>query len=306
MYEGWVGHTRRTPHVHRFRKKLFLLYLDLAELPDLFDRFWFWSARRWAPVRFKRSDYLGPENIPLRQAVAQRIEAAGLPIPSGPVRVLTQMRQLGYVFNPLSLYFCFDDCEKLELIVADVSNTPWGERHSYVLPRDVFVGDDAANSTRFDPSDASQLGTPINKEFHVSPFLPMDLEYRWRVTRPGERMRVSLSNWRGREQVFIVEMQLRRQEINHRSMAGLLLRYPFMPQQAIATIYWHAFRLWRKKTPFFPHPNNSETRTPPATAQGKPRIADGGSTAEGANSDQDQSPVAHSAAAGNDISTSHD
>ena len=134
IYKGWVEHRRMAPREHRFRYRMFMLYLDLAELPQLFDRTPFWSARRPALAWFKRSDYLGPAQVPLDQAVrdlvAQRIGAR----PTGPIRLLTHLRYFGYSMNPVSFYYCFDPSgQTLETIVAEITNTPWKERHQYVL-----------------------------------------------------------------------------------------------------------------------------------------------------------------------------
>jgi uncharacterized protein len=157
IYKGWVRHRRLAPSPHQFSYRIFMLYLDLAELPQAFDRVPLWSARRRAPARFKREDYLGPTDVPLDQAVRDLVEARLARRPRGPIRLLTHARYFGYCFNPVSFYYCFDEAgEHLDAIVAEITNTPWGERHAYVLD----AAADAGRLKRF----------AFDKHFHVSPF----------------------------------------------------------------------------------------------------------------------------------------
>ena len=237
------------------------MYLDLEELPRLFDRFWLWSARRFSPVRFHRRDYLGDTSETLRQAVNRTLEELGCSCHDGSIRLLTQVRQLGYVFNPLSMYFCFQRDGSLQNVLAHVSNTPWRENYAYVLEPQQFIGGEPPAQDEFDQCNRDHLGSPMPKQFHVSPFMSMDMEYRWRISQPSQQLRVCLSNWQDDRQLFFVDMQLQRKEISRRSLAWMLLKYPLLPQQIIASIYWQAFRLWWKKTPFFQHPNKLQQRT---------------------------------------------
>lgn len=236
LYRGVVRHRRFAPVAHRFGYRLFLVYLDLAELDTVFAGRWLWSTRRAAPARFRRADHLGDPALPLAECVkdlvAQRLGAR----PAGPVRLLTNLRYWGYGFNPVSFFYCFGaDGKTLEAVVAEVNNTPWRERHPYVLP-----------------------GTPLRhrfgKEFHVSPFLPMDLDYEWRFTVPGESLAVHMGVSRGECRVFDATMALQREPITTSTLAGSLLRHPFMTAKVIAAIHWQALRLWLKKVPFHPHP----------------------------------------------------
>jgi DUF1365 family protein len=211
LYEGWVRHRRMDPVEHEFRYRLFMSYLDLGELPELLDRVPLWSARRPAPAWFRRSDYLELDH-------------------TGPVRLLTQVRTFGHLFNPVSLYYCFDPAgERLEKVVAEVTNTPWGERHSYVL---------------------DELDATVAKEFHVSPFLGMDAEYRVRLTEPGEQLRVHMESVRDGRVDFDATLALSRRELSARP----LLRYPFMSLRVLAGIYGQAARLRLKGAPYHPHP----------------------------------------------------
>ena len=179
-YEGWVRHRRFEPVDHDFRYPLFLMYLDLEELPQLFDGSLAWSARRPALARFRRSDYLGDPRRPLREEVLDLLEARTGRRPGGPVRLLTQLRQFGFAFNPVSFYYCFgSNGERVDAVVAEVTNTPWGERHAYVLERE---------------GEGSVIADRLRKEFHVSPFLAMDGDYEWRVSEPNGSLQVHIES----------------------------------------------------------------------------------------------------------------
>ncbi|MDH3860514.1 MAG: DUF1365 domain-containing protein, partial [Gammaproteobacteria bacterium] len=183
IYEGRVKHTRTKPAVHQFSYRLFMMYLDLDELPTLFEKRWFWSVSRRALARFRRADHLGAEDEPLADAVRGLIEVETGTRPHGPIRLLTNLSYFGYCFNPVSFYYCFaDDGETIEFIVAEVNNTPWGERDTYVM--DCRSETKMARSWRFQPT----------KKMHVSPFMPMELEYNWVLSAPADRLAIFMAN----------------------------------------------------------------------------------------------------------------
>lgn len=218
-----------------------MLYIDLAELPRLFDGIPLWSAERPALAWFKRSDYLGSADVPLESAVRDLVEAQRGVRPSGPIRLLTHLRYFGYCMNPVSFYYCFDDSGHiLETIVAEITNTPWKERHCYVLP----VAGAGARLRHFE----------FDKSFHVSPFLPMDMRYRWCFSQPLERLFVNMQNFRHQERVFDATLTLRREPIGRMALLRVLASFPFMTLKIIAAIHWQALRLWLKRTPVYAHP----------------------------------------------------
>jgi DUF1365 family protein len=241
VYRGVIRHRRRGPVPHGFRYHLFMVYLDLAELPRVFAGRWFWSARRPAPAWFRRADYLGDPRLPLDTAVRDLVALRTGTRPTGPIRLLTHLRYFGYIQNPVSFYYCFDATgTRVETIVADITNTPWGERHAYVLP--------------VQPGAAGTHRVALAKTFHVSPFMPMDVAYDWRFSAPGERLTVHMKSRVGGETVFDATLALRRAPLTGRVLAGVLARHPWMTARVVAGIYWQALRLWWKGTPFHPHP----------------------------------------------------
>jgi DUF1365 family protein len=248
LYAGWVRHRRNAPVPHAFRYRLCLLYLDLGELPEALDGRWLWSARRPALARWHRADHLGDPDRPLDDEVRALVESRTGRRPAGPIRLLTAPRLLGYGFNPVSFYYCFDaDDHALESVVAEINNTPWGERHCYVLPVSASEG------------SPSKLRFQFGKDFHVSPFLPMDMSYDWRFTRPDGRILVHMENRRDDAVEFDATMTLDRVPIGGGSLAEALLRYPLLPIKVTAAIYWQALRLWLKRVPFHTHPDKTGT-----------------------------------------------
>jgi hypothetical protein len=241
IYRGAIRHRRRSPVSHEFRYRLFMLYLDLDELPRVFAGRWLWSVRRPALAWFRRADYLGDPAVPLDRAVRDLVATRTGTRPSGPIRLLTHLRYFGYVQNPVSFYYCFDAAGiRVETIVAEITNTPWGERHAYVLPAQ--------------PGDAQERRFRLAKTFHVSPFMPMDMAYDWRFSLPGRRLTVHMRNLARGEQVFDATLVLRREPLTGRALAAALARHPWMTATVVAGIYWQAFRLWLKGAPFHPHP----------------------------------------------------
>ena len=244
LYAGWVRHRRAAPVPHEFRYRLCLLYLDLAELPQALEGRWLWSARRPALARWHRADHLGNPARSLDCEVRDLVEDRTGRRPAGPIRLLTAPRLAGYGFNPVSFYYCWDAADRsLEAIVAEVNNTPWGERHCYVMPASDNEGTPGKLRFRF------------GKDFHVSPFLPMDMQYDWRFGTPGERLLVHMENWRDGARQFDATMTLERVPISGPALAAALLRYPLLPLKVTAAIYWQALRLWLKRAPFHSHPD---------------------------------------------------
>jgi DUF1365 family protein len=244
VYEGTVHHQRRVPHEHAFKYRIAQLYLDLDELEQVFAGRWLWSLERANVASFQRRDYLGPQDLPLAAAVRRCVAGVLGRQPQGPIRLLTHLRYVGYVFNPVSFYYCFDRCGALDCIVAEITNTPWKERHAYVLP--------TAAATR----RGNSLTFAFGKSFHVSPFLPMDLEYAWAFTPPGPSLAVHMEALRDRVHQFNATLRLSRQPLDAKSLRRVLARFPLMSARVISAIYWQALRLKLKGTPVYEHPGH--------------------------------------------------
>jgi len=249
IYTGHVSHQRLTPMANRFRYSLFFLYLDLAELDLVFAGRWFWSLERKNWASFRRSDYFRSSALPLHHAVQDEVQRQLDFRPAGPVRLLTHLRYLGYCFNPISIYYCFaEDGRTLEALLVEIHNTPWGEEYLRAF--------DARTSTR----DGEWRCFQLDKEFHVSPFMPMDIGYDWRFTPPGDHLGVQMSSLRQGSEIFSASLHLQQRELTGGNLAAVLLRWPFMTAKVIVAIYWQALRLKLKGVPFCPHPEVLDVR----------------------------------------------
>lgn len=256
FYAGVVRHRRREPG-HEFAFPLFMAYLDLDELPEALAASRLLGEGRLRPLRFRREDYLRHGDLGLADSVRARIRDRLGTAPAGPIRMLTHLRTFGYVFNPVTFYFCFDDRDRLGAIVAEITNTPWGERHAYVLDASTAISD---------PDGGGRLRWRFGKEFHVSPFMPMDLGYDWVFTPPADDLFVhmNLRETARDAKVFDATLQMHRREFCPGAIRALLIRYPLMTARVIGRIHFEALRLWLKRAPVFPHPSPSLSRTSPA------------------------------------------
>ena len=269
IYRGSLRHRRFAPRPHAFRYPLFMLYLDLAELDEVFRGRWLWSIRRKALARFDRADHLGDPTVPLDRAVRDLVAQQTGYSPQGPIRLLTHLRYFGYCFNPVSFYYCFKaDGETVDCIVAEINNTPWGERHCYVLNKpDLTV---AAAYQRFRSS----------KVFHVSPFMPMELDYAWGFSLPGEKLNVHMTLHDTSHEAlhdtpategpapkrFDATLRLERKALSGATLAAVLMQFPLMTVQVLVAIHWQALRLWLKRVPVYTHPSQLKDRQSTATA----------------------------------------
>jgi uncharacterized protein len=247
LYEGKVWHRRTTPAEHRFTRPLSMTYLDLSEIDEVMAMHPLWSTGR-SPVSFRRSDYLAPHDLPLDDAVRRCVAEALGATPTGPIRMLSHLRTLGWCFNPISLYWCFDPSgTRVDALVAEVSNTPWHERHAYVVPAD---------------GDGSVIEAELTKALHVSPFLGMDHRYRLRAEAPGDRLAVRISVLEGTgATVLDTGMSLRRRPMVRREMSRVLVRHALQTQRVSAAIHVEAAKLWRKRVPIHRHPGKATERS---------------------------------------------
>lgn len=248
IYTGIVYHCRLAPKQHAFSYKVFMMYLDLDELDSVFSGTPFWSSKKPSLAWFRRKDFLNPAEPDLKKAVLDAVyEFSGERL-DGPVRLLTNLRYFCYQINPISCYYVFDAQQSLRYIVAEVTNTPWSERIHYVIP----AGDQGLAEYNF------------SKQMHVSPFMPMDMEYRWRSNAPGDQLEIDLQNWRENQLAFNARLRLQRKSITATDLNLLLLAYPWMTAKVALGIYWQALKLFIKKIPFQAHPRSSSRRVEPS------------------------------------------
>ncbi|MFY9255769.1 MAG: DUF1365 domain-containing protein [Fuerstiella sp.] len=265
IYEGWVRHRRFEPTPHAFNYRLYMMYLDLQEMDSDFKSFPCWSTKGPALAWFRRSEHLGDPQQPLYESVADFVQDQTGRAINGPIRLLTQLRLYGFQMNPVSYFYCFDENgENVQAVVAEVNNTPWGEQHCYVIDQPQKPG------TRI----PRVVWSP--KTFHVSPFMPMNMNYKWHLSAPADRLNIHLENHLTAKQdstdfpdinskpTFDVTMAMRRTEISRSSLTRVLFQYPAMTMKVFVGIYWQAWKLWWKKIPFVPHPQKvDDSGNPP-------------------------------------------
>ncbi len=241
LYEGTATHRRLTPVVREFSPRLFLAYLDVDALPGSLDQLPGWSARRRAAVRFRRRDFFDGRPGPLGDAVRELVEERLGRRPVGSVYLLAHLRTFGWLFNPLTVYYCWSaDGRALDALVLEVTNTPWGERHWYVIDARADTG--------------AQV---VSKAMHVSPFLPLDVDYRVSWTAPGDRLHLDIAVVRDGETIFTASLALARRTLDRRHALGVLLRHPMLPLRVSAAIYRQALSLFLTRVPVYRHPSRT-------------------------------------------------
>ena len=244
IYEGTIRHRRFRPRPNIFRYRLFFMFLDLSELPAVFQLHPLWSNEQLNVACLRRRDHFGDPKLSLELAVRSLVEEQLGSRPRGPIRLLTHLRYFGLCFNPASFYYCYDSADtRVETIVVEIHNTPWGERHCYVL-------------------GLEQNEHPLKnwrrhrfaKVFHVSPFIHMNIDYDWRFCEPGDVIRVHMIDIEGGQTLFDASLALKRHAINRQALSRVLIKYPLVTLKVTTMIYWQALRLLMKRTPFFTHP----------------------------------------------------
>jgi uncharacterized protein len=243
IWSGTVWHERRTPVAHRFRHRLWWADLDLERIDETVARSRVLSSSTWRPLRWDRGDHHGNPSVALATATRGLVEARTGTRPDGPVRVLAHLRTWGWCFNPIALYLCHDAAGELSHVVAAVTNTPWKERHQYVLPAD--------------PTGVHGLIVP--KQLHVSPFMGMDQRYRFDIGIAGDRLTLRITTLDGADEPFAAGVDLTAVPMTDRALLATLARHPMLTHRVSLGIHTQAVRLWHKRVPVHRHPRSSST-----------------------------------------------
>jgi hypothetical protein len=252
IYVGSVVHTRLRPVRHRLRYRMLTLLLDLDELPRLAHALPIFSVGRFNLFSFHGSDHLAGDATPLRAQVERHLARAGLSLEGGAIRVLCMPRVLGFVFNPLSVFFCHGPAGDLRAVLYEVNNT-FGERHGYLIP--------AHGNT-----DGTQRQS-CRKCFYVSPFMDMAMIYHFRLAAPAARAVVAIEAHDDAGLVLSACFGGRRAALSTGNLLRLLLRHPALALQVLGGIHWEAAKLWRKG--LRPHPRPKPPRDPISIVQAR-------------------------------------
>jgi len=253
IYSGKVRHRRFAPKLHSFFYHVFMVYLDLDEIDQVFAKSSWWSNKKFNVAQFRRSDFFDKRKTgSLYDALADWLEHENGKRPEGPIRMLANLRYFGFIINPITCYYCFDKTgNTLETIVAEVTNTPWGERCQYILN---VEGTNKDNELIKNAS--SKQAFTFAKKMHVSPFQPMDVEYHWTSKAPDKNLSIHIDVHQHQQSVFDATLTLKRETMTAQTMNSILWRYPLMTSKVMAGIYWQAIKLFFKRIPFFSNPDS--------------------------------------------------
>lgn len=235
IFQGIIYHRRLGIKKHQFKYKIFMMFINLSEINYLFKKYWFWSTEKLNIASFKRKNYLGKPELTLLDAVKETLATDKIE----EVFILTNLAYFGYCFNPISIYFCFFQTQ-LTHCILEVTNTPWKEKHNYIV-KPIRIAEDL-------------YAAKFTKKLHVSPFMQMDYEYKMLLKYKKNKIILQLQNWRNKKCEFVASLNLRAKKINHKNMAKILFRHPLITYKVITAIYWQALKLWFKKIPFATHP----------------------------------------------------
>lgn len=244
IYEGFISHRRFLPKLHQFTYKIFMFCFDIDNIPGAFkDTRWF-SLERFNWFSFKRKNHLGPVTEPLSQSVRDYIHAKTGKTVTGKIYLLTHLATMGYCFNPISLYMVLKpDSDELDMLLTEVTNTPWAERHVYVLDSPAAIKKNIYQYI-------------FNKSLHVSPFMEMNHEYHLNFKIDQNQLILHMDSYQNREHIFDASLSLTSQSLNKTNVHKIMRRYPFITYKVTAAIYWEALKLFIKRVPFYAHPKS--------------------------------------------------
>ncbi|TPW33264.1 DUF1365 domain-containing protein [Martelella alba] len=237
IYRGEVVHIRHRPKAHRFRYRVFSLLVDLDELPELSNRLRLFSHNRFSLFSIHDRDHGKLDGSNLRHWAEAHLKRAGIDLGGGRIAMLCYPRILGHVFNPLTVFYCYGETGSLIAILYEVCNT-FHERFTYVIP--VTAGDETVRQS-------------IRKQFYVSPFIPMDCDYHFGLTRPGAAIAVRINETDDEGPLLYAAFQGKRRNVTDRELLRAMLAYPLMSAKIVASIHFEALRLLTKGLGIFRH-----------------------------------------------------
>ena len=244
IYSGKIRHRRFTPFKRTFTYSIFMTYFDVSKIDTLFKKSFLWNTNKFAFVSYQRKDYHGNPNLTLDESVRKTVKEKTKIILKGPIRILTHLRYFGYCFNPVSFYYCFNENDtKVDLIMAEVTNTPWNERHCY------FITDKKSKNFK----------QHLKKEFHVSPFWDMNHDYEWFFTEPKNYLNVNMINFKNNKKIFDATLDLNKnKKMTLRNLLLYTLSYPFLTLKVFLRIHFQALILLLRGAKFYNHPKYDE------------------------------------------------
>ena len=244
LYECSVMHHRLAPKVHHFQHDIFMFYLDLDELEIVAKKIFLFSHNRKNFYSFRDADHEPAGENPLKERIVNFLRQNGIDLgPFGRVMLLTLPRVFGYVFNPVSIYYCFDEAGKPVCSVAEVGNT-FREMKLFLLRREEL----AAGTT---------FAKIVPKHFYVSPFSSLDLSFDFKLKIPGDKLDIKIDDRDGADKVLISTLTGQRAALSNRNLAWFTLKYPLVTLKVVFLIHWHALRLWLKRAPYYRKSENA-------------------------------------------------
>lgn len=249
IYKGDVMHQRYHPKKHGFNYPLAMILINVDHIEKTFNTSRWWSVERFNLIGFYRKDYIqaSQKETCIKQAVCETILNNCNESFTGTVKILTNPRFFGYVFNPVTFYLCYDENHALKYILSQINNTPWNERHTYVH--------------RVTCDDSAKKVFDFDKQFHVSPFMPMNLAYTWQFMFENKKIDIHMGLFDSGVKQFIATMRAKHSPFTSRNMLKLPIEFPFQTLRIVFRIYWHALRLWIKKVPFYEHSDTHEPKS---------------------------------------------
>ena len=243
IYKGWVGHRRFSPKKHSFKYGMFLLAIDLDELPKLTELGPWFKSNKFAPLSLKCSDYLTHQSHLQKRDVWQKVQTLGVTKEPSRVLFIGQLRCFGLYFSPINLYYCFDEKDDLICLLAEVSNTPWNERHYYLIP---------LNKENKEINSQKLIS---KKVFHVSPFMDLNMQYQWVIKKPNKRLTLHIQNvdLASGSKVFDANLAMTRMDFTNENLRRCIVSIPMMTLKTLWGIYWQAMKLFIKGVPFVAH-----------------------------------------------------